>query len=116
MSDFFTTFVSLTKKEKKMKEKMTNIEMLVWGIKHIAENHGFKANTDYENEGGVCVWGGWNVPTFSDVRMLCEDLHIDRECVESSEFGVDVYISEEWWNKYANKPYKKGMEFWRRVA
>lgn len=35
--------------------KKTNLDMLLWGIKHIAENHGFKASTDYEEEGQVCI-------------------------------------------------------------
>jgi hypothetical protein len=112
----FSYLCKRNKEEKKMKKKMTNIEMLVWGISHIAENHGFNADTNYEEEGEVCIWGGCNVPTLADVQMLCEDLHIENECVESNECGIDVFIAEEWWDKYANEPYTKGMEFWRRVA
>ena len=100
-----------------MAKKKTNIQMLVWGIKHIAENHGFKANTNYKEDGEVCIYGGCNVPTLGDVHQLCEDLGIDTyECVDSSDCGIDVYISEEWWENKANKPYEKGMELWRRVC
>ena len=45
----------------------TNLEMLCWGIQHIAENHGFHANVNYEEDGEVCIYGGCNVPTLSDV-------------------------------------------------
>ena len=94
---------------------MTNIEMLVWGIKHIAENHGFKADTNYREDNQVCIYGGCNVPTISDVHFLCEDLGINVEkCVYTSDCGIDIEISIEWWENKAKKPYEKGMEFWRR--
>ena len=99
-----------------MKKVMTNIEMLVWGIKHIAENHKFNADVNYEEEGEVCIWGGCNIPTLCDVEMLCEDLHIDRECIESSEYGIDVFIYDSWYQEWGEKPYEKGYEFWKRVS
>ena len=37
-------------------EKKTNLEMLVWGLNHIAENHKVSACTDIE-DGDVCVAG-----------------------------------------------------------
>jgi hypothetical protein len=101
---------------KEMKKEMTNIQMLVWGIKHIAKNHGLNAETDYKSEGEVCIWGGCNIPTLSDVRMLCEDLHIERENIVSGDYGIDVYVSKDWWDKYAKKPYEKGMELWKKTA
>ena len=99
-----------------MAKEKTNIEMLCWGIKHIAKNHGFEATTDYMNDNEVCIWGGCNVPTLCDVQMLCEDLGIDKDWIESSDFGIDVFIPEEWWENKAQLPYKKGFELWRRVA
>lgn len=99
-----------------MKKKMTNLEMLVWGIKHIAENHKLYADVDYEENGEVCIWGGCNVPTLCDVEMLCEDLHIDRECIESNSCGIDVFIYDSWYEEWGEKPYEKGFELWRRVC
>ena len=96
-----------------MKEK-TNIQMLVWGIKHIAKNHGFHASTDYKEDGEVCIWGGCNVPTLADVHFLCEDLGIEKCNIESNECGIDVWISEEWLSEYGKKPYVKGEEFWKK--
>ena len=93
----------------------TNIQMLVWGIKHIAKNHGFEAETNYKEEGEVCIWGGMNIPTLSDVRMLCEDLGIGKEYIESGDYGVDVWIPEDWWETEAHKEFK-GKELWRRKA
>lgn len=95
---------------------MTNLEMLKWGIQHIAENHGFHASVDcLEQEGEVCIWGGCNVPTLSDVQLLCEDLGIDRECIYADDdCGIDVFITQSWYDNKAHLPYKKGIEFWRR--
>ena len=97
-----------------MANEKTNLEMLVWGIQHIAKNHGFKSTTDYKEDGEVCIYGGCNVPTLSDVQMLCEDVGINKDWIESSDFGIDVFISEEWYEGKAQEPYKKGFEFWRR--
>lgn len=88
--------------------------MLLWGIAHIAENHGFNSCTDYEEDGQVCVWGGCNVPTISDVRMLCEDVHIAGNCIFTNDFGVDIELTDGWMKKYANKTYK-GMSLWKSV-
>ena len=99
-----------------MKKGKTNLEMLIWGIEHIAKNHGFESNTNYKEENEVCIYGGCNVPTLADVSMLCDDVGIESSWIDSSEFGIDVFIPEDWYNKKANLPYKKGLEFWRRVA
>jgi hypothetical protein len=75
---------------------MKKIEVLLWGITHIAENHGFNAGTDYEEDGEVCIWGGSNLPTLADVQFLCEDLGIPTKNIENSEFGIDVFLNWEW--------------------
>jgi hypothetical protein len=94
---------------------MKKIEVLCWGIEHIAQNHDFGYSTeDWETEGEVCIYGGCNVPTLSDVQMLCQDLGIPRECIEDSDFGIDVWIPEDW-DKDAE--YKEtGMEMWKRYG
>ena len=91
----------------------TNWEILFWGIQHIAENHGFVAHTeDWEDDGEVYIVGN-NVPTLSDVRMLCDDLGIPREYVESNEYGIDVYIPQDWFDEKKDLPFS-GMCFWGR--
>lgn len=98
------------------KKKKTNLEMLCWGIQHIAENHGFHANVNYEEDGEVCIYGGCNVPTLSDVQMLCEDVGIDKSFIESGECGIDVFIPADWYETKANQPYKAGLGLWRRYG
>jgi hypothetical protein len=95
---------------------MKNIEVLCWGIEHIAQNHNFEASTDYEEEGNLCIYGGCNVPTLQDVYFLCEDLGIDRECVDSSSWGIDVFITQEWYDSKGNQDYVPGLEMWKRCG
>lgn len=94
-----------------MKEK-TNLEMLVWGLNHIAENHGISASTDYE-DGNVCVYGKCTVPVLADVQMLCDDIEIDRDCIYPSDCGVDIDITFEWLESKGKDKYV-GLNFWRR--
>jgi len=96
-------------------KQMTNLEMLLWGIQHIAENHKFEADTEnWQTEGEICIYGGCNVPTLSDVRMLCEDCKVPFDNIESSEFGIDVYLPNS--PRWAKSKYKKPFhEFWRRM-
>jgi len=94
---------------------MNYIDVLAWGMEHIASNHGFKCSNSIQEEGEICIWGGCNVPTIGDVQMLCEDLQISKDCIDSSECGIDVFISQEWYDTYANTPYTPtGMELWKR--
>lgn len=93
---------------------MTNLEVLIEGIKEIAQNHNFGCDTNWEEEGEVCIFGGCNVPTLSDVMMLCEDVNIDSSCIESSEFGIDVFLDDEWLAYTANEEYVMGTEMWKR--
>ena len=95
--------------------EQTNLDMLLWGIEHIARNHGFDCNLDYEKCGNVCIFGGCNIPTLSDVKMLCEDVGIDPRCVESCSLGIDVNFTVGWFFHIAKRPYKKGMELWRKA-
>lgn len=96
---------------------MKRIEVLCWGIEHIAQNHGFGCDTDYEESGEVCIYGGCNAPTLQDVRFLCEDLGIGIECIESSEFGIDVWLTPEWYEGKGQDTYNPtGMEMWKRYS
>ncbi|MCR5066345.1 MAG: hypothetical protein K6A67_11355 [Bacteroidales bacterium] len=92
---------------------MKKIEVLCWGIEHIAQNHNFASVTDYVQDGEVCIYGGCNVPTLGDVEALCEDLGLPRENIEASEFGIDVWLYE--WN--GEEEYKEtGLELWKRYG
>ena len=92
---------------------MKKIDVLCWGIEHIANNHNFSASTKcWEDEGEVCIYGGCNVPTLSDVQMLCSDLGISRDYIDSSDFGIDVFIPEDWDKNAEYEP--SGFEMWKR--
>lgn len=92
--------------------------MLKWGLNHVAENHGFCADTkDLETEGVVCIWSAektLNVPTLSDTQMLCDDLGINaKESIDISDCGLDIYPTHDWFNTKGKETFK-GMELWRR--
>ena len=95
---------------------MKRIEVLCWGIEHIAQNHGFGcATNDHGDSGELCIYGGCNVPTLQDVRFLCEDLGIDDDCIESSDWGIDIFLTNEWYENTGQQEYKPtGMEMWKR--
>jgi len=108
---------------------MKKIEVLLWGIQHIAQNHGFAADIEYEETGEVCIYGGCNIPTLQDVRFLCEDLNIPNENIQSSEYGIDISLNWEWLQEdYGKNPdegqwgllledYKQtGNEMWKRYG
>ena len=92
---------------------MTNLEMLVWGIQHIAANHGFRSCVDWEEDGEVAICGGCNVQTLMDTYMLCEELGIDRDYVEDNDWGIDVYIPQNWLEEKANEAFV-GLMMWKR--
>ena len=94
---------------------MTNKQMLCAGLKEIAQNHGLYADVEMKNGDNPCIYGGNNVPTLADVQFLCEDVGIERGCIDSSEYGIDIYADQWLWDGTAQKEYKKGMEMWRRI-
>lgn len=100
---------------------MKYIEVLCWGMQHIAGNHKCEASVDYEQDGSVCIFGtnGISVPANSDVRMLCEDLSIPRDCIDVSDFGIDVYVTQEWYDTIGQQEYVypeecRRNDFWKR--
>ena len=48
-----------------------------------------------------------------DTYMLCEELGIDRYYVESSDWGIDVYIPQDWLEEKANEAFV-GLMMWKR--
>ena len=97
-----------------MNRKYTNLEMLIIGIEEIAKNHGFESDTDWEENGEVCIFGGCNVPTLQDVKFLCECVHLNPSNIESSECGIDVWIDEEFLIKQADYICDCNNMFWHR--
>lgn len=79
---------------------MKKIEVLLWGIQHIAQNHGFNASINYEEDGEVCIYGGCNLPTLADVKFLCEDLEIPVGYIDSSEYGIDLFVDWTWFQEF----------------
>lgn len=98
---------------------MTKLEVLCWGMRHIAANH--KMNADVEHifeDGEVCLWSmnGTNIPAIQDVRFLCEDLGLDTRSVEGSEYGVDVWIYDDDYSLLEQEYTPTGMEMWKRYG
>jgi hypothetical protein len=77
---------------------MKKIEVLAWGIAHIAENHHFDSynSLNSEDDEKCCGILGDNIPTTSDVEMMCDDLGIDRDYIDVSIFGICVTMPEDW--------------------
>lgn len=102
-----------------MKHDYTNLEMLIIGIEEIAKNHKLECDTDWEC-GEVCIWvditkGTMTIPATADVKLLCEELMINPSDIECSEFGVDVWLTQEWIDEWSQKTYLPMGQFWRRT-
>ena len=99
-----------------MKNGRTNFETLIWGIQHIAENHGFRSVIDWEEDGQVAICGmGINVPTIMDVNLLCEDVGIDKRYIYHTDFGIDICIPTDWYETIAQDVFD-GYCMWQRVV
>ena len=59
---------------------MKKIEVLVWGVKHIAGNHRFSGNYYTDQDGRTILYTGANAPSTMDMRMLAEDLGVADFC------------------------------------
>ena len=94
----------------------TNLDILKEGLEEIARNHGLYADTKMRNGDNPCIYGGNSVPTLADVQFLCEDVGIERGCIDSSEYGIYIYADQWLWDGTAMKEYKGGAEFWRRAV
>ena len=76
---------------------MVDLKKLESGLLEIAKNHNAEYVNNLFNEDGenpsftilTC-----NVPTLADVRFLCEELEIDRECVVAEDgwgmIGIEI--------------------------
>ena len=80
---------------------MKKIEVLQWGLQHIAGNYKMGADTDYKEDGQVCIYVTEEHPDVSpapinDVQMLCDSVGIPRECIDVSPYGIDVCLYYAW--------------------
>ena len=80
---------------------MKKIEVLQWGLRHIAGNYKMGASVGYEDDGQLCVFVTDKHPDvtpapINDVEMLCDDLGIDRIHVDVSPYGIDVWLDYAW--------------------
>lgn len=81
---------------------MKKIEVLAWGVQHIASNYQMGASTkDYQEDGQMCIFVTEAHPDVSpapinDMQMLCESVGIDRSQVEVDEYGITVYLDYAW--------------------
>lgn len=92
---------------------MTNLEKLREGLEYIAKNRGVKSFF-YPEEYSIGIMGECSVPTIADVQFLCEDTHIELSNLCYYEFGVEIELTDEYMEEWANRPYKNDLpEFWR---
>lgn len=94
---------------------MKKIEVLAWGVQHIAANRDLNYSTDYEEFRSMSVLGT-SVPLLADLRMLCEDLGIEREnCYTDHSWGIICIDLDGWIEEHAHEEYvPTGMELWKR--
>jgi len=95
---------------------MTKLEVLLWGVQHIAKNHGFTADVEDPLEYySVCI-NGVNVPTLSDCRALCGDLGIPEcDCYEDKSWGATIIDFEPSWayTRGTEQYIPTGNELWK---
>ena len=96
---------------------MKKIEVLQWGVAHIATNHKSEYNTDYEENHSMSIWDD-GVPTLSDARMMCEDLGIAKEnCYADHSWNVVCIDLDGWLEEHGQEEYvPTGMEMWHRYG
>ena len=101
---------------------MMKIDVLKWGLQHIAANYRMGASVDDLDETGeACIYVTEEHPDCSpapinDVQMMCRDLGIQRRDVEVDAYGVTVYAA--WYicgDKSLLRDYvPTGNEMWKK--
>ncbi|MDD6017068.1 MAG: hypothetical protein PUC18_12490 [Prevotellaceae bacterium] len=97
---------------------MKKIDVLAWGVQHIASNHGCDYRTDYDEEcPQMTIWDD-RVPTVMDVRMMCEDLGMPRKSVHVADLWRVTFIDiGEWAGTDGQDEYEPtGYEMWTRAG
>ena len=96
---------------------MKKIEVLAWGVQHIASNHrGVACSTDWEEFQSMSIHDD-AVPTLSDAQMLCEDVGLGREnCWPDRSWGFIVIDVEDWADTIGQQEYTPtGHEMWKKI-
>ena len=99
---------------------MKKIDVLKWGLQHIAANYDMGADTEHcEDERQACIYVTEKHPDCSpapinDVEMLCQDLGIKSENIENSPYGVDVYLDAVY-DALQEDYVPTGHELWKRA-
>ena len=97
---------------------MKKIDVLRWGVCHIAGNHHKSTSiyTDYDT-GGMSLCTSANVPTLADVRMLAEDLDIRGWCFTKG-FAVYIVVPKPWIDTVGQEEFEPtmGMMMWKRTT
>ena len=94
---------------------MKKIDVLAWGVQHIAANHKVECDVDYQEYMSMSIYGD-SAPTLADTRMLCEDLGIDRSCCNADHsWGIIAIDVDEWVETIGQEEYAPtGMELWKK--
>lgn len=98
-----------------MGKKYTNYEMLLKGLQHIANNYGLEYGVEelFGSESHYIL--GDSIAMRNDVSMLYEDLNINElGGFDSSVFGVEILIYDEWKNTIGKEYFKDKHLFWKR--
>lgn len=97
---------------------MTNKEKLVRDLQLIATNHGLVADVQgfVEDAHTPCIRGGrCNVPTLSDLQMLCMSVGLSEDCVDITSDGARIITPAEWRRDVMNQEWTPAYEFWLRA-
>lgn len=91
-------------------EKMTNKEMLFFGMAYIADKYGIKFEEDYEELQMVNLRGAISKECYYDVKELAMDLRLideEHECkmLCSKEYGITITFDEHWDRRVGNKEF-----------
>lgn len=101
---------------------MKRIDVLKWGLRHIASNYKMGASVDdIEETGDCCIYVTEDHPKvtsapINDVQLLCQDLGIKRDDIEVDSFGISIYAA---YYLHSNKALYEdyvptGHEFWKK--
>ena len=96
---------------------MKKIDVLRWGVKHIAGNHHFSGDCYTDQDGRTILYTGSNVPSTADMRMLAEDLGV-REFCHTRGHAVRIVLGKGWVDTVGQEEFvpADGMMMWKRRA
>lgn len=98
-------------------EKMTNKEMLFFGMAYIADKYGIKFEEEYKELQMVNLRGAISKECYYDVKELAMDLRLideEHECKMScsKEYGISLIFDEHWDRRVGNKEFEATICKW----